>query len=352
MRAEAVQPEDVTEVPPSAIRGSSPLGSSRKFFLQNAKLPPPVYDKPSVHPGEFRVWKGRETPMWGRRVERLLDEFRKDCQLAASAGHARRNVVASQEFLEVAGIEDVRDITGKRLRAYLAWLSCQGLAPKTIRNRWGSISRFLRFLTDTGRLPANPCPRPPLPRLEERLPCYLSEAETRQALRLAARYGIFVEVALALATGLRMGELRRLAWPDIDLEQRRLVVRKSKSKRIRFVPLSAQARQVLRHQRRRTAARQYVFPGRQRRGETGMRRVNWWVQVLKPLQEAIPPFRQLAKGSTGRGWHIFRHTFASRLVQKGVSLYKVSKWLGHAQLSTTQMYAHLAEGYDEDIERA
>ena len=51
------------------------------------------------------------------------------------------------------------------------------------------------------------------------------------------------------------------------------------------------------------------------------------------------------------GWHEFRHTFASQLAQKGVSLYKISKWLGHSDISTTQIYAHFAPIYDGDIER-
>ena len=51
------------------------------------------------------------------------------------------------------------------------------------------------------------------------------------------------------------------------------------------------------------------------------------------------------------GWHEFRHTFASRLAQEGVSLYKICKWLGHADMKTTQIYAHFAPVYDRDIER-
>jgi len=51
------------------------------------------------------------------------------------------------------------------------------------------------------------------------------------------------------------------------------------------------------------------------------------------------------------GWHEFRHTFSSRLVQQGISLYKVSKWLGHSDFKTTQIYAHFAPVYDNDIEK-
>lgn len=51
------------------------------------------------------------------------------------------------------------------------------------------------------------------------------------------------------------------------------------------------------------------------------------------------------------GWHEFHHTFAVRLVRQGISLYKVSEWLGHADYKTTQIYAHFAPVYDNDIEK-
>ena len=74
---------------------------------------------------------------------------------------------------------------------------------------------------------------------------------------------------------------------------------------------------------------------------------------MKPLQDVLPIFREgMADQATGRGWHLFRHTFASRLVQAGVPIAKVSAWLGHANISTTMIYAHLAPGHDADIEKA
>jgi integrase len=56
--------------------------------------------------------------------------------------------------------------------------------------------------------------------------------------------------------------------------------------------------------------------------------------------------------ATGRGWHLLRHTFARRLAQQGVSLYKIAAWLGHRDIRTTQVYAHLQAAYDPEIERA
>jgi integrase len=195
----------------------------------------------------------------------------------------------------------------------------------------------------------------------EVLPNYLTEAEAREALRLAQRHGLYCEVCVALNTGLRMSELRRLQWGDVDLPARSLVVRMSKGRRPRSVPLNQSALKALRHQQRRFGHLPYVFPGgRDCRGKadaggtwrrTQMRGLDWWTRkALLPLRVAIPKFSLAPKGSVGRGWHLFRHTFASRLVQAGISIYKVSSWLGHASVRTTGMYAHLASGYDEEIE--
>jgi len=101
----------------------------------------------------------------------------------------------------------------------------------------------------------------------------------------------------------------------------------------------------------------YVFPGRQTwpggsRHENKPRAINWWMRALHPIQQAVPKFRSLPGKSTGRGWHLFRHTFASRAAQGGVSLYKIAAWLGHSDVRTTRIYAHLQAGFDEDIEAA
>ncbi len=197
--------------------------------------------------------------------------------------------------------------------------------------------------------------------MEEKIPIFLTEAEIEVALGIAQRQGIFPEVSVALNTGLRMSELRRLEWPDVDFERKMLLVRKSKSRRPRMVPLNTKALSALQTQHIKSHEYRYVFPGGRRRtdgtwgkgmwGNSMMRRVNAWVSLLAPIQEAIPKFRQLEKGSVGRGWHLFRHTFASRAVQADVPIYKVSKWLGHVHVTTTEIYAHFAPGFDEDIEK-
>jgi site-specific recombinase XerD len=60
----------------------------------------------------------------------------------------------------------------------------------------------------------------------------------------------------------------------------------------------------------------------------------------------------MADKAVGRGWHLLRHTFASRAVQAGVTIEKIGGWMGHSSAAATRIYAHLAESYDPDIEKA
>ncbi len=159
-----------------------------------------------------------------------------------------------------------------------------------------------------------------------------------------------------------MSELRFLKWADIDIAGKKLVVRKSKSKRPRAVWLNKPAVAALRGQRTVTGEYPHVFPGGRVRADgksgkgawdrTRARRERWWLTALEPLQRAIPKFQCSAKGSVGRGWHLLRHTFASRLAQRNVSIYKISEWLGHSDIRTTMIYAHLSPKFDVDIELA
>lgn len=140
-------------------------------------------------------------------------------------------------------------------------------------------------------------------------------------------------VLLSLNTGLRRGELFSLVWPDLDLDQAILTVQgtKAKSGRTRHVPLNAEALAVLEGWRQisaEDAADGLVFPGRNGKQLNNIRRS--WAAVLESA--GIERFR----------WHDLRHTFASRLVMRGVNLNTVRELLGHADYQMTLRYVHLA----------
>lgn len=248
-------------------------------------------------------------------------------------------------------------ITVTAVEHYLGALAGEGRSEKTLRNHLSAISTFCNFLKKRHILAQNPCRDIKLRRPEVILPRFLDVDEIAVVLQTARAHGIWSEICLALSTGLRMGELARLTWADINIERRCLTVRRSKSRKPRTVPLSEPAIMALTEQRRKTGHLRHIFPARQTwRG--GWRYVDKprdssaWGRSLRPIQDAVPKFRAATGRSTGRGWHLFRHTFASRSAQAGVSLYKLAVWLGHSDIRTSRIYAHLQAGYDGDIEKA
>ena len=281
--------------------------------------------------------------------------FEQEAILTASPQQVRRIVRIVRKLLWRLGSAP---LDADAVAAYLAGLRQAGAAEKTLLNHRSAISRFCRHLVSRGALAKNPAAAVAVRRPADRPPIYLCEAERLDALGLARTAGIFPEVLVALATGLRLSELQRLQWQDLDIEQRALLVRKAKNRKPRTVPLSDEALEGVAAQRARCGPEvaKWVFPARQTwpggwRYRDRIRSMPSWSRSIAPVQEAVEAFRRLPGRSTGRGWHLFRHTFASRLAQAGVSLYKIAEWLGHSDVRMTRVYAHLAPGYDPDIER-
>lgn len=287
----------------------------------------------------------------------LVAGFEASQRLAARPRQAKDAAHVVSAFMRDMEIGGPTDITRAAVEAYLVSLRLAGRSPKTVLNHASALRAFCAWLVAHGQLSANPCLGLRLERPEERVPLYLTDEELRTTLQIARRIGLFGPVALAVATGLRCGELCRLRWEDIDLGRRMLTVQKAKSKRPRLVPLSRLAIVALRLQRRWTRHLGWVFPARQTYpgGWKWMDRPvspHTVQKCFRPIQEAVPKFRRLPGCCTGRAFHMLRKTFGSRLAQRGVSIYKISRWLGHAHVSTTaRFYAHLQEGYDAEVER-
>ena len=274
----------------------------------------------------------------------LIDEFKGQNAREASKTQADDNAARAKQFIKDAAIKHPAAITQEVLERWFTDLS-KTLRPATLRNYKAALSRFCEFLIDRALLPVNPCRRVKIAKREKLLPRFLTIDDQEKALAVAKANGIFAEVATALYTGMRREELRRMQWADVDFDRALILVPKSKSHRPRAIPMSEKLRAVLVEQKEATGRRSHVFPGQARTDRMGMRGCQWWLDALRPLQAALPIFTQgMADAAVGRAWHLFRHTFASRLVQAGVPVAKVGAWLGHASIGTTMIYSHLAPG--------
>lgn len=268
-----------------------------------------------------------------------------------------RNIRLASRFLDT--VDDVASINTQIVEAYLVEQLHNGRSIKTVKNHRSAIKVFCDFLTTRGILRDNPVLRIPSMEMPEEIPVCLTDAEVQKAYVMAKREDMLCEVTLALNTGLRLQELRRLMWIDVDTERMQLTVKKAKGKRPRTVPLNHLVREQLHKQSKRYGHLQYVFPG----GEVGghvkghwnqpaMRGVSWWTKrSVKKLQKGLETLRVLPVGRTGRGWHVFRHTFATKCIRADIDVVKLRDWMGHRKIETTLRYIHVARHYDPDIEK-
>jgi integrase/recombinase XerD len=249
-------------------------------------------------------------------------------------------------FLDARGVEvTAADCPG--IRDYLAELSRRGLSARTGARRLSAIRQFHRFLLTEGRRTDDPCAAIDSPRQGRPLPKLLSEQEV-EALLAAAHAkdgpeGIRLAALLELlyATGLRVSELVGLPAAALGRDPRFLIVR-GKGDKERMVPLGEEAHRALLAYRRvrdrflgkraRRGAEKWLFPSRAGDGHLTRQRFGRMLKDLA-LEAGIAPERVSP--------HVLRHCFATHLLDHGADLRSVQQMLGHADISTTQIYTHV-----------
>ena len=237
------------------------------------------------------------------------------------------------------------------VRAFLARQAEAQMAPRTVARRLSSLRQFYRFLFAENMRPDDPTIGIDSPRQGRALPKILSEDEVARLLAAARKWrgddGLRVVALLELlyATGLRISELISLPAAAVARDPRVLTVR-GKGGKERMVPLGAPARKALAAYLRaradkaaelaakgqRRPASKWLFPSRGGAGHITRQRA---AQMLKDLACAagIDP----SKVSP----HVLRHAFASHMLDRGADLRSLQKMLGHADISTTQIYTHV-----------
>lgn len=177
-------------------------------------------------------------------------------------------------------------------------------------------------------------PRFDLLKVDKLPPRYFSDDEIRQII--AQSRPLVRDITLVLLhTGLRVGELRCLKWTDIDFKERQLMVRIAKSHKFRVIGINTTLIAELQRLKENSHPKQqFVFEKPD--GTPYASYSNIFQSQLRKLG---------MKGNV----HRLRHTFASRLVQQGVSIYTVKELLGHSSVQTTQIYAHLNK---EELKKA
>lgn len=212
------------------------------------------------------------------------------------------------------------------------------IKPATVVSEFVTLSAIFREARKRGYVNHDPCRGLSLPRVNNKIIRCLSEVEEGRLIP-ACGDSIRAIVQTALYTGLRKEELLDLRWGDLDFDHAILTVQHGKGDKKRYIPMIPELVEVLKAIPRKVTegeASPYVFnnPG------TGTR----WVEIRKGWFRAL----RVAAIRNFR-FHDLRHSFASRMVQRGVPLKAVQELLGHSDIKTTMRYAHLAPS---DLTRA
>ncbi len=255
------------------------------------------------------------------------------------------------DFAAFAGRRQARAETLGRevVRAYLEALEEAGLAPTTAARRLSALRQFFKFLYGENVRRNDPCAVLEAPRRGRPLPRTLSEQEVEALLAAAARRegpdGCRLRCLMEIlyATGLRVSELVSLPLAAVQGDKPFLVVR-GKGGRERLVPLTAEARRAIQayldvrpyflaRAGRALRAGSYLFCSRGAQGHLTRHR---FAQMLKDLARD-------AEIDPGLSPHTLRHAFATHLLANGADLRAVQQMLGHADISTTQIYTHVLD---------
>ncbi len=311
----------------------------------------------------------------GRRFESgLFDPWEdrpKDCTVVdaikAYLGHnpklspltiRERRIVLESFARDLPMRMEVRSVSRKHVGGFA---SAPHLKPSTQKGYLSKLRGFFNWLVAEGYLRDSPCAELKNPTVPRKLPTFLSREEVNVLVATAKTHAILGTgpewmpdvIRLAVATGLRQAELCGLRWSDVDFHSQRIYVRtyvqggrthRTKSSHERSIPMLPAATDVLQS---RSSARlnedEYatIFVG----SKNG---------PLYPgfVKTKFASLRKRAGLQKPYSFHTLRHTFASWLVSSGVPIRHVQSYLGHDDIKTTMIYAHLDESQFPDIAAA
>ena len=233
------------------------------------------------------------------------------------------------------------------MRGFLAHLSRRGVGKRTMARTLSAVRSFYRWMHRNELVESNPARAVGAPRQDRHLPGYLDRVQIDLLFQLAearALEGEFVDVRnlaileLFYSTGMRLSELQGLSRGDLDLVSQQVKVR-GKGRKERIIPVGDHAQLALRNYE---AKRDDLL---RRVGAAGERSAYFLARTgkrigVRMVQKVVNGFLEQVDEDAGLSVHSLRHTFATHLLDAGADLRAVQELLGHASISTTQIYTH------------
>lgn len=283
-------------------------------------------------------------------------EFQKFIQYLYDEKQASTNTVVSYErdlkklihFLEENGIEQVEQVTATNLNSYILELEREGRKPSTVSRNIASMKAFFNFCENEHIVEESVAENLKAPKIEKKAPAILSTEEIIRLLEQPAgnkpkdlRDKAMLE--LLYATGIRVSELIGLRVKDINIQMEYLVCIDPHKERI--IPFGDVAKQAL---------EKYLKLGRPLLVKDD--ECPWLFTNCSGESMSRQGFWKLIKGYGKKAGiqsditpHTLRHSFAAHLVGNGADLKSVQEMLGHSDISTTQVYAHLNSNHLREV---
>ena len=280
----------------------------------------------------------------------MTDEFIIDFlkMMSAEKGASANTLDAYQrdmrQFFDICPAINIKDINKKNISFYMQELSKQGYATRSIRRKVSVLREFFKFLYSENVIKDNPALYLSLPKKEELLPKFLVQEDILKLIEMAEKSNkpqyrrIGVMIKLMFACGLRVSELISLKENNINFEKKQILIH-GKGDKERIVPVAQNALMSLEDYKnyrnyflKRGRNSIWLFPSYSKSGH--LTRDGFFKEIKK--------FAMLIGISKNKvSPHVLRHSFATHLLNKGTNLRSVQKMLGHADISTTEIYTHV-----------
>jgi len=252
-------------------------------------------------------------------------------------------------FLTERRVSSLSEVDRSLLRDYLAYLVEQGIVKASIARRLSAIRSFYRYLLREGTLETSPLEKASSPKLDKRLPSFLTVEEAKRLIEapdLSTPQGQRDRALLELlyASGLRVSELAQLDLEQVNLD----------TLEIRVWGKGAKERMVLMGKPAAKALNTYLSQGRpkllgeKRSSALFLNRYGGRLRERR-VQRILGKYAKIAGIEKRVHPHMLRHTFATHLLDGGADLRVVQELLGHANLSSTQIYTHVTQSRAREV---
>ncbi|WP_337172616.1 tyrosine recombinase XerC [Gemmatimonas aurantiaca] len=293
-------------------------------------------------------------------IREFLTHLEKERDLSVNTLQAyRRDLREFSTWLAIThGIAgwDWNELTRATIRGYMGHLTRRGLAKRSVARQLSAVRGFYRWMHRDERVDVNPARAVGSPKLPRTLPAWLDRQQAETLLQHAATRAQSLEftdvrnlamLELFYSSGLRLSELRGVDLADLDLVSQQVKVR-GKGRKERIVPLGDHAQRALRNYllKRDALLARVGETRRANKSGTPLSRGAVFLSErgtrisVRAVQHAMVTLMAAVSEGADLTTHSLRHTFATHLVDAGADLRAVQELLGHASISTTQIYTH------------